>query len=256
MTGFKVLPRAKRRSNNRGRKNLQYEQSVPARVQYKNDERYLGGCAPYAIHVVTGIDLDAVFECAKLHGWRRGEGMAAIQTLLVLRDLWDFSAKLVFPDKPTTLAELLPKLRKDRNFIVHVPGHAIAVRQGINYDEARMPADTSVIWHIELPTSERDASELKYHIINSAGVCRPVELPGVVLPSGDVDGNMVLAKIAQAVERSLLVRKGLLKPVDRTGYQGNRPNPRANGNRDPKVDAMVSGEMFDILEDAMWNCGP
>lgn len=92
-----------------------------------------GGCVPFSISKACGIDWTTTLSVCEKHGWSRN-GMVPERAIVATREL-GFSLErqdwrvLGTPEGPT-LKRLIAALRHDRNYIVSVKGHWLALVQG------------------------------------------------------------------------------------------------------------------------------
>lgn len=113
----------------------------------------MSNCVPYAIHIATGIDYEVVLEAVKRHGWDERAGMTAVAGWCSLRSLGIDAPGMKRPGAKLTLAAFLPTLRRDRNYIIDVTQHWLAVKSGCAVDPARTHGRTLVRSYIELQGS-------------------------------------------------------------------------------------------------------
>ncbi|MDT8925154.1 hypothetical protein RBE51_20390 [Pseudomonas taiwanensis] len=108
-------------------------------------------CVPYAIHIATGLDLADVLSLAQQRGWGSEKGMTGVAAWYMLRDDMGFRiTSMKQPGGRVTLKRFLPKLDATKTYIISVPNHWFAVRQGQRFDKARTHLRTEVYAYIEV----------------------------------------------------------------------------------------------------------
>lgn len=97
----------------------------------------LGGCVPFAISKACGIDFAQVLKVCEKHGWSRS-GMAQSKAVIAARELgfelvWQSRSGIGTSNAPT-LKRLIAELPHDRNYVVGVKDHWLALVGGLIVD--------------------------------------------------------------------------------------------------------------------------
>lgn len=106
-------------------------------------------CAPYAIHIATGVDYADVIMAAKESGWSPENGMNEVAAWLLLKKLGVDISQMISPERRMTIGTLLPLLDSKKTYIVIVKVHWFAVKNGTVFDQAKTSLRSIVLRTIE-----------------------------------------------------------------------------------------------------------
>lgn len=109
----------------------------------------MADCIPYAIHVVTGKDLDLVKDLARQRDWDPDLGMNGIAGWYLLRDMGYQISQIKSADR-ITLKKFLPTLNPRKTYIISVTEHWFAVRNGVRFDKAKSNPRCEVGYYFEV----------------------------------------------------------------------------------------------------------
>ncbi|KQW19790.1 MULTISPECIES: hypothetical protein [Pseudomonas] len=111
----------------------------------------MSDCVPYAIHIATGEDLQAVLSIAQRRGWDSVNGMNVVAAWCMLRDDMGFQiTPMTRPENRVTLKRFLPTLDVTKTYIISVADHWFTVREGQRFDKANTHPRTEVFAYIEV----------------------------------------------------------------------------------------------------------
>lgn len=114
----------------------------------------MSDCVPYAIHVISGVELPKVMAIvSNLHPecrWSPKDGMSAITAWFVLRDFGVPVKPYAMPDERSTLSKFIAGVDAEKTYLVVVNNHVLTIKNGVVFDKANTHRRTVVEGYIEI----------------------------------------------------------------------------------------------------------
>jgi len=104
----------------------------------------MADCVPYAIHVVTGIEMNRVLIMASEVGHDAQKGMSPVAGWSLLQRLGCVVTPMKPPEGPRALSQVLGSLDGNKTYILSTKDHWLAVVKGKKHDKAMTHGKTNI----------------------------------------------------------------------------------------------------------------